>query len=70
MKKQKPQYKIVKKAGPNDSLDRYHVYYQYFGFLWLRTHTEWTQKEAEDWIEWDKRRVERKKIKPETVGYY
>lgn len=67
----RPKYKIVKRSGLYSSVqDRYHVYYRYFGFLWLKCNTGWTQKEAEIWIEWDKRRAERKKIKPETVGYY
>lgn len=63
-------YKIVKLPGiSNPALDRYFVYRKTFLF-WKNCNSEWSQKEAEEWIARDKKIRENRKKKPELIGYY
>lgn len=63
-------YKIVRLPSiSNAALDRFFVYRKTFLF-WQRCNSEWSQKEAEEWIARDKKIRELRKKKPEVVGYY
>lgn len=64
-----PKYKIIKKSGPNDSLDRFLVYRKGW-FFWKLIDKEWTLKEAEQRIASDKKLQASLKKKPELIGYY
>ena len=63
-------YKIVKRADVRSiHLDRYHVFRKFLWF-WKHVSTEWTQKEAEEFIVYDRKIREHRKKKPEVMGYY
>lgn len=62
-------YKIVKKPGLHTSLERFIVYRKGLLF-WTSCTSEWSLKEAEEWIARDKKLRELNKKKPEVVGYY
>lgn len=62
-------YKIVKKPGLHTSLERFLVYRKGW-FFWIHCTSEWSQKDAERWIDNDKKIRELNKKKPEVIGYY
>ena len=67
--KKRSHYKITRVAGSSPTTDRYFVYRRGL-FFWKQIGSEWTQKEAEEVIAKDKKRIEIRKTKPEVVGYY
>lgn len=63
-------YKIVKTVSKHTQNDLYKVYRHVFWFFWVYVDFDLSLEEAEKRIEKDKERRNRKKIKPEVVGYY
>lgn len=63
-------YKILKKDGTIASIDKYYIYRKRLGFFWSLIRTEWTLKEAEEYINRDKARRSYVKKKPVFIGYY
>lgn len=64
-----PKYKIVLKTRTFSIYQWYFVYRKHL-FWWKKIAVIGNQKEAEKFIENDKRRIENRKQKSKLIGYY